>query len=271
MLHLTMQENPIAEAPSFPHSWSVVLLLKLWLYRHESWGLDSCTSLAMSECFLERINKNHTNWFHENDSTSWRWCRRVSICMIKKSTMDVPIVQPHDFFPEVSSLCPSCAMLLRLASVVSGIDKFSLQSNLFNHASGLLSSHCSHIFSTEKNKGKIPSASLGLASKTQAASFRFDYYQVNSEVSTLPEEFFCAATWFYPQVAKFHWPWPSRMPRRCCLMHHQICNYPSIWNGLLKHANQDAIYLHLPQVLHLCSLPPRVLTRAAQYFRWYIM
>lgn len=127
MLHLTMQENPIAEAPSFPHSWSVVLLLKLWLYRHESWGLDSCTSLAMSECFLERMNKNHTNWFHENDSTSWRWCRRVSICMIKKSTMDVPIVQPHDFFRELSSLCPSCAMLLRLASVVSGIDKFSLQ------------------------------------------------------------------------------------------------------------------------------------------------
>lgn len=105
MLHLTMQENPIAEAPSFPHSWSVVLLLKLWLYRHESWGLDSCTSLAMSECFLERIKSTIQTGFMkrillvEDDAAEYQyaWLKNLQwtypSCSLMTSSQPVSIMR----------------------------------------------------------------------------------------------------------------------------------------------------------------------------------
>ena len=136
----------------------------------------------------------------------------------------------------------------------------------------LLRSHFLQYGPSEKNKGKNSKpktwASLQKLKQLQVWLLGSKFWSVHT--SSL--EIFCAATWFNPQVAKFHRPWPSRMlPRRWCLMHHQICNYPSIWKGLRKHANQDAIYLQLPQVLHLCSPPPHVLTRAVHHFPSYIM
>lgn len=101
--------------------------------------LDSCTiKLAMSDCLLEGIGKTIQTGFMKTILLVKDDAHQGRISMHPmQSRMDVPIVQPHDFFQELPILCLSCAMLLRLANVISGIDKFYLQQNLFNHAPSL--------------------------------------------------------------------------------------------------------------------------------------